>query len=208
MLAEMLLQELFRDFGFHIKLSLFLDAGTAYIQAVPIFFDMLTDALQCRAASRAADMKGIWRRIAVPDAEPEVVRDHLLKPHTAPALDCVAVGGGDHSHLLRPFSVAVDEWVVTDLVHGLHRPSVLVEEAASAVSQGLRLRTEEHSGEAALHLPDVILLVAGYRYGHTTLVLEQRMAVIGPLGKVPGVEVLDTRLLAVEKVKFHICLLS
>jgi hypothetical protein len=34
------------------------------------------------------------------------------------------------------------------------------------------------------------------------------MAVIGPLGKVPGVEVLDARLLAVEKIEFHICLLS
>ena len=135
--------------------------------------------------------------------EPEVVGYHFFQPHTAPALDCVAVGSGYHSHLFRPFSVAVDEGVIQDLGHGLHRLSVPVIEPTFAVGQRLFLRSEEHSGEAALHLPDALLFVLGYRHGHTAFVLEDDMAVIVALREVPGTEILDTQLDAVEESVFH-----
>ena len=187
--------------------SLFLGAGAAYIQAVLSFVDARTDTLQCRAAARAVDMKGIYGT-AVFGVEPEVVRDHFLKPHLALRLDCAAVECRDHCHLFRTFGIAVDEWVVADLGHGLHRLSVSVQKSAPAICQCLCLRTEEYGGKAVLHFPEIHRLVTGYRHGHTTLILEDDVAVIVALVEILGTEVVDTRLHAAEEFVSHFLLLS
>ncbi len=106
--------------------SLFLGADTAYIQAALGFVDAPADTLQYRAASRAADIEGV-SGTTILGAKPEVVRYHLFDPHSALCLDCVAVERGDHCHLLRTLNVTVDEWVVTDLGHGLYHPSAEIE---------------------------------------------------------------------------------
>lgn len=101
--------------------SLFLGAGTAYIQAALGFVNVPTDTLQPRAASRAADIEGV-SGTTILGAKPEVVRNHLLKPHSALTLDCVAIERGNHCHFLCTLDVTVDEWVISDLSHGLHHP--------------------------------------------------------------------------------------
>jgi len=106
--------------------SLFLGADTAYIQASLGFIDVPADTFQRRTAARAADIEGI-SEIAVLGAEPEVVRYHLFDPHSALTLDCIAIERGDHCHFLCTLDVTVDEWVVTDLGHGLYHPSAEIE---------------------------------------------------------------------------------
>jgi len=176
--------------------------GVAHIQATLGFVDDSADTLQCRAAARASDIE-VVSGIAVLAVEPEVVRNHLLKPHLALCLDCVAVGRGYHCHLLRTIGITVDEWVVTDFGHGLHRLSVSVQKTTSAICQCLCLRTEEYGGKAVLHFPEIHRLVTGHRHGHTTLVLEDDMAVIVTLGEILGTEIFDTRLNAVEEFVSH-----
>ena len=152
-------------------------------------------------------MKGIWRRIAVPDAEPEVVRDHLLKPHFALRLDCGLIGYGDHRHLLRTLGVAVDEWVILDFRHGLHRLSICIQESALAVGQCFCLCAEEYGRASILHLPDVQTLVTGYHNRCAMLVLQYQTALIVLLGKVLGTVAVDARLHPVENSVFHSVLL-
>lgn len=198
MLAEVFLQERLGDFGSHKFSSLFLGAGTAYIQAVLGFVDARTDTLQRRPATRTADIKGI-SGTAVFAVEPEVVRDHLFKPHLALCLDCGTVGRGDHCHFLRTLGIAVNEWVIADVQHGLHRLSVSVQKTSPAICQRFCLRTEEYGGKAVLHLPEIHLLLTGHRHGHTTLVLEDDVAVIVTLVEILWTEIFDTRLNAVEE---------
>ena len=94
MLAEVFLQERLGDFCSHKFSSLFLGAGAAYIQATLGFVDCSADTLQRRPAARTADIKGICGTMSVLGVEPEVVRDHLFKPHLALCLDCGTVGSG------------------------------------------------------------------------------------------------------------------
>ena len=101
--------------------SLFLGAGAAYIQATLGFVDCSADTLQRRATSRAADIECV-SETAVFGVEPEVVRYHLFDPHSTLTLDCVAIERGDHCHFFRALYVTVDEWVISDLSHGLHHP--------------------------------------------------------------------------------------
>nr|DAQ25713.1 MAG TPA: hypothetical protein [Caudoviricetes sp.] len=186
--------------------SLFLGAGTTYIQAALGFVDAPADTLQCRAASRAADIEGVSGTAAF-GVEPEVVRYHLFDPHSALRLDCAAVGCGDHCHFLRTLSVAVDEWVILDVCHGLHRLSVCIEEPTFAVGQCFCLCSEEHGGETILHLPDIQALVTGHHYGCATLGLEEQAALIVLLGEVLSAEIVDARLQAVKESVFHSVLL-
>ena len=199
MLAEVFLQERLGDFCSHKFSSLFLGAGAAYIQATLGFVDCSADTLQRRPAARTADIKGICGTMSVLGVEPEVVRDHLFKPHLALCLDCGTVGCGDHCHFLRTLGIAVNEWVILDIRHGSHRLSVCVKESTLAVCQCLCLCSEEYGGETILHLPEIHLLVTGHRHGHTTRVLEDDVAVIVTLGKILGTEIFDTRLNAVEE---------
>ena len=182
--------------------SLFLCAGTAYIQATLGFIDAPTDTLQRCAAARAADIESV-SGTAVLGVEPEVVRDHLLKPHPAPGFGCVTVGRGDHCHFLFTLGIAVDEWVVADLDHVLHCLSVSVQKTAPAICQRFCFRSEAHGGKSVLHFPEIHLLVTGHRHWHTTPVLEDDVAVIVTLVKILGTEVFVPRLYAVEELVSH-----
>ena len=91
--------------------SLIFCAGTAYIQSQLGFVDCPADTIQDLAAARASDMEGICGTVFL-GMEPEMVRDHLLKPHLAPGFDCISIGCGDHCHFLRTLGIAVDEWVI------------------------------------------------------------------------------------------------
>ena len=183
--------------------SLFHVTGAAYIQAAPGFVDVRTDPLHHRTAARAADVEGISGTIAVLTAEPEIVGNHLLQPHTGLRSDCVLMGCGDHGYFLAPLGITVDEGVIQDLGHGLHRLSVCIVEPALAVGQRVCSGSEEHGGKAVLHLPDVQFPVAGYRHGSPPPGLEEKVAHIPFSGKISGSQGSDVRLHAIEKSVLH-----
>ena len=187
--------------------SLFHVTGAAYIQTAPGFVDVRTDPLQHHTAARAADVAGIGGTIAVLTAEPEIVGNHLLQPHTGLRSDRVLMGRGDHGCFLAPLGVTVDEGVIQDFGHGSHRLSVRIVEPAFAVGQRVCSGSEEYGGKAVLHLPDVQFPVAGYRHGRSPPCLEEEVAHIPFPGKIPGSEVSDVRFRAVEKSVLHKILL-
>lgn len=135
--------------------------------------------------------------------EPKVVRNHLFKPHPVPGFDCVTVGRRDHCHFLRTIGIAVDELVIADLGHGLHRLSVSIKEPHLAVGKRLRLGSEKHGRETVLYSPDVQALVAGHHYRCATLGLEEQAALVVLIGKVFRDVVADTRLQAVKESVLH-----
>ena len=49
--------------------------------------------------------------------EPEIVWNHLLKPHPIRILYSICFWRGEHGHSLRTLGVTVDEWVIQDLCH-------------------------------------------------------------------------------------------
>ena len=167
------------------------------------FVDIRTDTLQCLTAARAADMEGISGTIAVLTAEPEIVGNHLLQPHTGLRSDCALMGRGDHGCFLCPLGITVDEGIIQDLGHGSHRLAVCIVEPAFTVGQRVCSDSEEHGGKAVLNLPDVQFPVAGYRHGSSPSGLEEKVARIPFPGKIPGLEVSDVRLHAVEKSVLH-----
>lgn len=183
--------------------SLFHVTGAAYIQAAPGFVDVRTDPLQRRTAARAADVEGISGTIAVLTAEPEIVGNHLLQPHSGLRSDCVLKGRGDHGYFLAPLGVTVDKGVIQDFGHGLHRLSVRIVEPALAVGQRVCSGSEENGGKAVLNLPDVQFPVAGQRHGSSPPCLEEKVAHIPFPGKILGPEVSDVRFGAVEKSVLH-----
>ena len=183
--------------------SLFHVTGAAYIQAAPGFVDVRTDPLHHRTAARAADVEGISGTIAVLTAEPEIVGNHLLQPHTGLRSDCVLMGCGDHGYFLAPLGITVDEGVIQDFGHGSHRLSVCIVEPAFAVGQRVCSGSEEYGGKAVLNLPDVQFPVAGHRHGSPPPGLEEKVAHIPFPGKIPGSQVSDVWLRAVEKSVLH-----
>lgn len=148
-------------------------------------------------------MVGIGGMIAVLTAEPEIVGNHLLQPHTGLRSDGVLMGCGNHGCFLCPLGITVDEGIIQDLGHGSHRLSVCIVEPAFTVGQRVCSDSEEHGGKAVLNLPDVQFPVAGYRHGSSPSGLEEKVARIPFPGKIPGLEVSDVRLHAVEKSVLH-----
>ena len=183
--------------------SLFHVTGAAYIQAAPGFVDIRTDPLQHRTATGATDVEGISGTITVLSAESEIVGNHLLQPHTGLRSDRVLMGRGNQGCFLAPLGVTVDEGVIQDLGHGSHRLSVCIVEPAFAVGQRVCSGSEKYGGKAVLHLPDVQFPVAGYRHGSSPPGLEKKVTHIPFPGKIPGSEVSDVRLRAVEKTVLH-----
>ena len=183
--------------------SLFHVTGAAYIQTAPGFVDVRTDPFQHLTAARAADMVGIGGMISVLTAEPEIVGNHLLQPHTGLRSDCALMGRWDHGCFLCPLGITVDEWVIQDFGHGSHRLSVRIVEPAFAVGQRVCSGSEEYGRKAVLNLPDIQFPVAGYRHGRSPPGLEKKVAHIPFPGKIPGLEVSDVRLHAVEKSVLH-----
>lgn len=167
------------------------------------FVDVRTDPFQHLTAAGAADTEGIGGTIAVLTTEPEIVWNHLLQPHTGLRSDCVLMGCGDHGGFCCPLGVTADERVIQDLGHGSHRLSVRIVEPALTVCQCIRSGSEEHGGKTVLHLPDVQFPVAGYRHGSSPSGLEEKVVRIPFPGKIPGLEVSDVRLHAVEKSVLH-----
>ena len=100
-------------------------------------------------------MEGIGGKIAVLTAEPEIVGNHLLQPHTGLRSDCVLMGCGDHGCFLCPLGITVDEWLIQDFGHGSHRLSVCIVEPAFAVGQCVCSGSEEYGRKAVLHAPDI-----------------------------------------------------
>ena len=148
-------------------------------------------------------MVGIGGMIAVLTAEPEIVWNHLLQPHTCLRSDCALMGRWDHGCFLCPLGITVDEGIIQDLGHGSHRLSVCIVEPAFTVGQRVCSGSEEHGGKAVLNLPDVQFPVAGYRHGRSPPCLEEKVAHISFPGKIPGPQVSDVRFRAVEKSVLH-----
>lgn len=103
MLAEILLQEFLGDFVSRksfLLISCF--RHCIYIQATLGFVDCSVDTIQHRTAARAMDVKGVCGT-AVLGAEPEIVRNHLLKSYIALHPNCCGIGWGYHSLLSVAF---------------------------------------------------------------------------------------------------------
>ena len=148
-------------------------------------------------------MEGIGGTIAVLTAEPEIVGNHLLQPHSGLRSDRVLMGRGNQGCFLAPLGITVDEGVIQDFGHGSHRLSVRIVEPALAVGQRVCSGSEEHGGKAVLNLPDVQFPVAGHRHGSPPPGLEEKVAHIPFPEKIPGSEVSDVWLRAVEKSVLH-----
>ena len=187
--------------------SLFHVTGAAYIQPVSGFVDVRTDPLQHRTATGATDVESISGTVGVLTAEPEIVGNHLLQPHTGLRSDCVLMGRGDQGCFFCPLGVTVDEGIIQDFGHGSHRLSVCIVEPAFAVGQRVCSGSEEHGGKAVLNLPDVQFPVAGYHHRSSPPCLEEKVAHIPFPGKIPGPEVSDVRFRAIEKSVLHKILL-
>ena len=183
--------------------SLNFGTGAAHIQATLVFVACSADALQSRAAAGTTDMKGVCGNLCILGEEPEVVRHHFLKPHTALRFDCVSVERGDHCRFLCVIGVAIDERVISDIGHGLHHSSVIIEEPSSAVSHSFCFRTEKHSGQAPLYLPDVQNGIPSNDDGNAVLGLEKHLTLVAVTGKVLGTVLFDNRLSAEKEFESH-----
>ena len=183
--------------------SLFHVTGAAYIQTAPGFVDVRTDPLQHRTATGATDVESISGTVGVLTAEPEIVGNHLLQPHTGLRSDCALMGRWDHGCFLCPLGITVDEGIIQDLGHGSHRLSACIVEPAFAVGQRVCSGSEEYGRKAVLNLPDIQFPVAGYRHGRSPPCLEEKVAHISFPGKILGTVTVDARLHAIEKSVFH-----
>jgi hypothetical protein len=166
--------------------SLLVGAVAADIQFMLGFIDGCADRSESIATAGAANGNAVGADTWT-DAESEVMGNYFLQPHLARGHDGVSLQGGEHGHLLRALSVAVDEGVISDLGHGLHRLSIQIQKAILAVSQGLSLCGEHHGTETMLHFPDVPVLVLRDRHRLPLLGLEQHLTFVIATGEAVGV---------------------